>query len=328
MSMFTARGRQWGIGSQRRVLSMVQRRWSSTTPAAESTPAGAITKQIAMERWGASRASLVASISTALPTLSLSPMHLLRGRTPAQDDDSAASNASGTHGGILWERHERMDYYLEWELPKGWVVAPRVSENFIMIQCAPPPLAGGALPRVAAASSASTSQHGSMSPPAAPAPATSPLSVPPRPPTSAPSVHGFSITSFAYHHKVASADDTTLLKSFLAQFSRSVGHSVQVVASSYHQDSVANRVNTAASQRCHDVATSAGGAVCEISFRPPKCPDHVTRGLCRAFFHHGKRFHCVATFAVPEDEYLAVSADWVVYGITKVAEAGGDSNRI
>jgi hypothetical protein len=260
-----------------------------------------VPRSIALERWGCHRATLVSSLATSLPSLSLV-------------SSAAAAATTTAYGGVEWTLHERMDFYLEWQAPKGWVVAPRVAENFIMVQCAPPPQAPAA---------ASPSPPQAATPPLAEDAARSPPSASPSHSKRA-SVHGFSITSFAYHQKVAKTDDVALLKSFLAQFSKSVGHSVNIVASSYTKDSVANTVNAAAHARCAEVVRVSGvGAVCEITFKPPRCPVN-TRGLCRAFFHSSKRFHYVVTFAVPDEEFDSV-ADLIVFGTSRVTESGGDA---
>ena len=221
------------------------------------------------------------------------------------------------HGGVYWVPHERMDHFLAWMCPLGWTMDHRVAENCVQIHCSPPwpPSLASRKgsgptppPRDAVAGGSGAHDATSVRPSSSP-----PVVV---------SVHGLVISSFAYRDKIKVTDEIALLRTFIAQFSRSVGNSVTVVATSWSDPSLsmANGVNPAGQERCRRVCEIAGGAsaVCEVTFKPPRCAV-TAKGLCRAFYHSNKRFHSVVTFAVPEDEYAAVS-DLVVFGVGRVTE--------
>ena len=266
----------------------------ASASASSSSPPPSVSREVAIKRW---------NVATA------SPLQALAHRLPAALS-AAGGAARHQHGGLEWDVHEKMDFHMEWRVPAGWDVNHRVAENFVAIHCTPPKPEGAA--------GASPAQ------PAA-------------------TVHGMSLSAFAYPTKVKAADDNQLLTTFLAQFGRSVGNSVQTIGSTARHQAASSVIidPTRASEgdakaaggedsdalrnsdgKCREVSRQVGGAVCEVTFQPPRCPVRA-RAYCRAFFHRTRRFHCVALFAVPEDEWSAMH-DSVLHAVVSATECGGD----
>jgi hypothetical protein len=197
------------------------------------------------------------------------------------------SDTSEEFGGLQWHSHERLDFALQWVLPSTWQVQQRAKENLVSIQCAPP------RPERSVAEAEGFD------------------------PAAAPTVHGMSLTAFAYHQRLADANADALMSSFLRQFSRSVGNSLVVLGTSDPRKAVVG--NEPHLARCRILQESCGGAVAEIKFTPPQCATIPARGLCRAFFSHSLKAHYVAVLAVPEAEFELVE-DLVRFGMTNVLE--------
>ena len=299
--------------------------WVGQRGCANAPAARAVSREEAMSRWGIAAATGLPAIPSALSGL-----------------------ATMDRGGIRWAVHEKMDFFLEFQAPAPWDVNIRVRENFAAIQCVPP---GVAAPRVQPSpqprGAAAAGQRGSAiireaglrgeilggsaedgndnrdaSSPSQPVAEATPTA------SSRPSVHGLSITSFAYPRKVANTDADVLLRNFLGQFRRSVQGPVAVVGATSSPDLVPVDCATPGAVRERSVellqqaAHNFGGALCELTFTPPMTGVDA-RAYCRAFFHPNRRFHYVAVFAVPDDEW-AVVADTVLDAVAHASPCGGD----
>ena len=198
------------------------------------------------------------------------------------------TNTAEEYAGVLWHLHERMDFGVEYMLPASWTPAARARENLVNIQASPPRPSRGA-----AAESVNVDEL--------------------------PSVHGMSLTAFAYHTKVKSPDDHALMASFFRQFNRSVGNSLVVVGSSDPKTVGTVGSDADSGKRCRSLVDQSGGAIAEVRFCPPQCVSTPARGICRAFFGRGMKTHYVALFAVPEDE-ARVMADVIAFAISNIRE--------
>ena len=128
------------------------------------------------------------------------------------------------------------------------------------------------------------------------------------------SVHGISITAFAYHRKVENPYSPELLKSFTRRFISQVDPSGKIIdelstTSKLAQDLSSGESKAGINRQLKEIVEKAGGAVCQLSFSPRTAAGTRTaaKGLCRAFYHPNRRFHYVVLAAVPENEYDLVT---------------------
>lgn len=200
-----------------------------------------------------------------------------------------SSRWGSSSSSFAWQSHERLDFSVEWTVPKTWKVEQRATENFLQLQCSPP---------VRAATGES------------------------------PLIHGFSLSAFAYHKRVKAPEPHQLLGSFMDRFNRSVRHSISLRGCSHSpllqlgSGGLADMVHTTdkdVTAFCQETALRIGGAVCEFDFSPVPTAG-VGRAMCRAFYHPNRRFHFVSVFAVPEDEYPLVK-DLILTGTSSVKPA-------
>ncbi|KAG5480078.1 hypothetical protein LSCM1_06503 [Leishmania martiniquensis] len=231
---------------------------------------------------------------------------LLRDASPSTRSASTNAAIGSTVGDVLWDLCERMDYYVQYNIPSSWRVTELLRDNSIAIQCSPPP----------------------------PIEATE---------GSGAAVHGISLNCFAYKQRVKQADSVRLLHVFLKRFNASVNNSLEVLSEGHpplpSPAEMRRAVNGTSGGALHAgmaASTQAGGAgaeegtcemlakqlnsaVAEVTFTPgPGQP--LAHGLCRAFYNSNGRFHYVIIVAVPEEEY-ANSLDLMIHALVSVVES-------
>lgn len=219
----------------------------------------------------------------------------LRGISASTRRASANIAAESTVADVGWDLCERMDYYVQYNVPSTWRVTEQVRENSIAIQCSPQVVSEG-----------SSGVSG---------------------------VHGFSLNCFAYKQRVQQPDSTKLLHAFLRRFNASVSNSLQILSDATPmealplgkrpppvEDSIVDAVSEQDDARiCEMLARQLNSAVAEVTFTPgPGLP--LAHGLCRAFFNSNGRFHYVVVVAVPEEEYR-VSLDLIIHTLAAVVES-------
>lgn len=230
---------------------------------------------------------------------------LLRDISPSTRSASTNATIDSTVGDVLWDLCERMDYYVQYNIPSSWQVTELLRDNSIAIQCSPPP------PTEAAEGSGAA-------------------------------VHGISLNCFAYKQRVKQADSVRLLHVFLKRFNASVNNSLELLSEGYPplppaevrapangSSGGAGDARTVTSAYSHDTGDDEGtcqtlakqlnSAVAEVTFTPgPGQP--LAHGLCRAFYNSNGRFHYVIVVAVPEEEY-ANSLDLMIHALASVVES-------
>lgn len=225
---------------------------------------------------------------------------LLRDVSPSTRTASTNAAADSTIGDVPWDLCERMDFYVQYNIPSSWVVTELLRDNSIAIQCSPPPPSSSGADEVESA------------------------------------VHGISLNCFAYKQRVKQLDSSRLLSVFLKRFNASVGNSLEIVAegrppapagdvgnantdAGAAEDGYAPLKPEDAEKTCQLLARQLNSAVAEISFTPaPGQP--LAHGLCRAFYNSNGRFHYVIVVAVPAEEY-ATSLDLVTHALASVVES-------
>lgn len=252
-------------------------------------------------------------------------MHFASGllRDVSQSTRTASTNAAAdsTIGDVPWDLCERMDFYVQYNIPSSWHVTELLRDNSIAIQCSPPALTGSSSSSSMSTSSSSSSggrdNGGSES-----------------------AVHGISLNCFAYKQRVKQLDSSRLLHVFLKRFNASVGNSLELIAEGKPPATAADVAAGAvrdearavdaengyvppkpedADGTCQMLAKQLSSAVAEISFTPaPGQP--LAHGLCRAFYNSNGRFHYVIVVAVPAEEY-ATSLDLMVHALASVVES-------
>ncbi|KPI83473.1 hypothetical protein ABL78_7494 [Leptomonas seymouri] len=223
---------------------------------------------------------------------------LLRSVSPSARSASTNSVTDSTTGDVMWDLCERMDFYVQYNVPSSWYVSELLRDNSIAIQCSPPPPSRGAAGDAA--------------------------------------VHGISLNCFAYKQRVKQPDSSKLLHVFLKRFNASVNNSLAVIAegrpsasateaklpSKDGSDTVAEAAVPAPEDpegTCQTIAKQLNSAVAEVSFTPAP-GQSLAHGLCRAFYNSNGRFHYVIVVAVPEEEYAA-SLDLMVHALASVVES-------
>jgi hypothetical protein len=227
---------------------------------------------------------------------------LLRDVSPSTRKTSTNAVADSTVGDVPWDLCERMDFYVQYNVPSSWHVTELLRDNSIAIQCSPPP---------PSSSSAADS-----------------------------AVHGISLNCFAYKQRVKQPDSCKLLHVFLKRFNASVNNSLEVIAEgklpatsggikvlgTEQEPSAAGAAGGAIlpapedpDGTCQTLAKQLNSAVAEISFTPAP-GQSLAHGLCRAFYNSNGRFHYVIVVAVPEEEYAA-SLDLIVHALASVVES-------
>ncbi|CAJ1024384.1 hypothetical protein Q4I32_003582 [Leishmania shawi] len=230
---------------------------------------------------------------------------LLRDASPSIRSASTNVTIDSTVGDVLWDLCERMDYYVQYNIPSSWRVTELLRDNSIAIQCSPPlsmEASGG----------------------------------------SGVAVHGISLNCFAYKQRVKQADSVRLLHIFLKRFNASVNNSLELLSEGYppplptemrvpfkgNSDSAVNTSTPTSTQArdagnkegmCQMLAKQLNSAVAEVTFTPaPGQP--LAHSLCRAFYNSNGRFHYVIVVAVPEEEY-ANSVDLMIHALASVVES-------
>ncbi|CBZ26734.1 conserved hypothetical protein [Leishmania mexicana MHOM/GT/2001/U1103] len=230
---------------------------------------------------------------------------LLRDLSPSTRSSSTNATIDSTVGDVLWDLCERMDYYVQYNIPSSWQVTELLRDNSIAIQCSPPP------PTEAVEGSGAA-------------------------------VHGISLNCFAYKQRVKQADSVRLLHVFLKRFNASVNNSLELLSEGHPPPPPAEvrvpangssssagdaRTVTSAHSRdteddegmCQTLAKQLNSAVAEVTFTSgPGQP--LAHGLCRAFYNSNGRFHYVIVVAVPEEEY-ANSLDLMIHALASVVES-------
>ncbi|ESL05808.1 hypothetical protein TRSC58_06530 [Trypanosoma rangeli SC58] len=173
------------------------------------------------------------------------------------------TDVASTIADVSWDLCERLDFYIQYSVPSNWLVAERVGENSLAIQCRPP-LAG--------------------------------------PTAGQPTVHGISLNCFAYKQKVNEPDSARLLSLFLKRFNASVSNSLEVVSQSAGRSGVAAAADSSTRSISESLASRLDCAVADITFTPA-AGEPLAHGLCRAFYNSNHKFHYVVVVAVPEDEF-------------------------
>lgn len=173
------------------------------------------------------------------------------------------SSVASTIADVSWDLCERLDFYVQYSVPSNWLVAERVSENSIAIQCRPPlPGCNRELP----------------------------------------TVHGFSLNCFAYKQKVKEPNSEKLLHLFLQRFNASVSNSLEVLSQSSGRGNRVRDADLPEVSISESLANRLNCAVAEITFTPAT-GEPLAHGLCRAFYNSNHRFHYIVVVAVPEDEF-------------------------
>ncbi|KAK7197212.1 hypothetical protein NESM_000666900 [Novymonas esmeraldas] len=271
-----------------------------------------VTRSSVLSRWtggGPTRSAAATAADAAPQSLVGRGMRFASGllRDVSSSTRSASTTAApdSTVGDVPWDLCERMDYFVQYNVPSSWHVSEMLRDNSIAIQCSPPP------------------------------PASSESSGLP--------VHGISLNCFAYKQRVKQADSARLLRVFLARFNASVGNSLEVLCEGDPPPPPASEATLPTAEHrgagdgggaaavyssmrdgggaemCRALATQLRCAVAEITFTPgPGLP--LAHGLCRAFYNTNGRFHYVVVVAVPEGEYVA-SLDLVLHALTSVVES-------
>ncbi|KAG5502698.1 hypothetical protein JIQ42_05767 [Leishmania sp. Namibia] len=231
---------------------------------------------------------------------------LVRDASPSTRSASTNAVIDSTVGDVLWDLCERMDYYVQYNIPSSWRVTELLRDNGIAIQCSPPP------PIETAEGSGAA-------------------------------VHGISLNCFAYKQRVKEADSVRLLHVFLKRFNASVNNSLELLSEGHPPRSSraelkgpangtsrgALDAGMAASTQagnagngegtCETLAKQLNSAVAEVTFTPgPGQP--LAHGLCRAFYNSNGRFHYVIVVAVPEEEYVN-SVDLMIHALASVVES-------
>ncbi|KPA75195.1 putative mitochondrial hypothetical protein [Leptomonas pyrrhocoris] len=223
---------------------------------------------------------------------------LLRDASPSTRKASSNAAADTTVGDVPWDLCERMDFYVQYNVPSSWHVTELLRDNSIAIQCSPPP--------------PSSSTAGDSA------------------------VHGISLNCFAYKQRVKQPDSSKLLHVFLKRFNASVNNSLELVAEGEPPAAATaiklpcREASDAAAEgavpapedpdgTCQTLAKQLNSAVAEISFTPAP-GQSLAHGLCRAFYNSNGRFHYVIVAAVPEEEYGA-SLDLIVHALASVVES-------
>jgi hypothetical protein len=230
-------------------------------------PRAPVSRELAMKRW----ASTASTTDRMMGVVSrLKPV---------------SSETREIYHNVVWDKHERMDFSVEWMLPASWQVAQRAKENLVSIQCAPP------RPQRADAEID---------------------------PDALPTVHGMSLTAFAYRQKLKDPDSNALMTTFLRQFNVSVGNSLVTLGTSDPRQEGMDPSGEHTT-RCKALQEQVGGTVTDIKFTPPQVSSVPARGLARTFFGTNLQTHYVAVFAVPEEEFACVE-DLVIFAMTSVQE--------
>lgn len=276
-------------------------------------PHTSVPRTAVLARWtGADAAAKVAKAAAAPQGIVGKGMSfassLLCDVAPSTRSASTNASADDTVGDVPWDLCERMDYYVQYNIPSTWQVVEVLRDNSVAIQCSPPPPADA--------------QDGSASPG---------------------TVHGISLNCFAYKQRVKQPDSTRLLHVFLKRFNASVSNSLELLAEGHPPPPLAEAKlppsmsgsdasgpaaapsaapadgDAAEAHACQALAKQLNSAVAEITFTPaPGQP--LAHGLCRAFFNSNGRFHYVMVVAVPEDEF-ANSLDLVIHALASVVES-------
>lgn len=196
------------------------------------------------------------------------------------------AEAIDVFGGVRWAVYERLDVSIRYTAPVEWSVNSRVSENFVAIQCVPPPeefleeqlFFGGEskhdplrrrnseTPRGEGDEGATEEQcndddeHYRSNNSSNKNNNNNSNNRNRDNATRKPSIHGLSISNFVYLSKVppqVSASD--LLKQFLTQFHRSVGRTSVVVGSStFSEDQIANNISKESCDMCRELVELSG----------------------------------------------------------------------
>eukprot|EP00744_Colponema_vietnamica_P022070 GILI01031655.1.p1 GENE.GILI01031655.1~~GILI01031655.1.p1 ORF type:complete len:249 (+),score=4.31 GILI01031655.1:69-815(+) len=152
------------------------------------------------------------------------------------------------------------------------------------------------------------------------------------------SVHGISITAFAYHRKVENPYSPELLKSFTKRFIAQVDPNGKVVeqgatsklAQELAGEQLAGVGNSSAAddQQLRSITEKVGGSVCQLVFSPrsPNATRTPAKGLCRAFYHPNRRFHYVVLAAVPESEFDLVTP-LLTHAVSSASELAAGSDK-
>ncbi|CAD2215129.1 hypothetical protein AGDE_01260 [Angomonas deanei] len=203
----------------------------------------------------------------------------------------SSMNVQTSAADVSWDLCDRMDYLVQYSVPSNWLMAEQVRENNVTIQLTPPRVAG---------------EEGKAT---------------------SPSVHGISISCFAYRRKVVEPNCEKLLHTFLHRFNASVRNSLEIISEASVQPTSAVVPPTAADHTSsseeeerltHKLAQQLQCAVAEITFTPaPGQP--LAHGLCRAFYNSNGRYHYIVVVAVPDDEY-DTSLDLIIHALLSVVE--------
>jgi hypothetical protein len=238
-------------------------------------------------------------------------------------------NLVGTIGDISWDSCERLDHAFTYYAPKGWTLDEKVRENFLSVELSPP---RAPEPEGASVEESNKGETGSSQ-------------------QQQPSIHGLTITSYAYFRKVQHPDSEKLMDTFLRRFNQCMGNSVDVLSRSTPKPQVpvdaegrpvpqeapepaASSLRIDEQHRgklCDLIATRLGGSACEFTFTPVMAGEMPSaasrseagigraRALCRSFFHSNRLHHYVVVMAVPEEEFEA-SWDLVTHAVLGVRE--------
>lgn len=285
----------------RRCAGLLTRTPSSAMRSIAQKARTQVPRTAVLARWTGSSSSAGASSSFATQGVLGKGMSfasgLLRDVSPSTRRTSTNAVADSTVGDVPWDLCERMDFYVQYNVPSSWHVTELLRDNSIAIQCSPPP------PSSSAGEAA---------------------------------VHGISLNCFAYKQRVKQPDCSKLLHVFLKRFNASVNNSLELIAEGKPPSATAEiKVpgkdgSGAASEEaapapedsdgtCQTLAKQLSSAVAEISFTPTP-GQSLAHGLCRAFYNSNGRFHYVIVVAVPEEEY-ATSLDLIVHALASVVES-------
>ncbi|KAG5506528.1 hypothetical protein JKF63_06031 [Porcisia hertigi] len=283
------------------VAAVSQTRWTMHEARAQ------VPRSCVLARWtgvGAA-AAVTAPTSNSLLGKGMSfASGLLRDVSPSTRSASTNAATDSTVGDVLWDLCERMDYYVQYNVPSTWRVTELLRDNSIAIQCSPP-----------APPEATEKSRGA--------------------------VHGISLNCFAYKQRVKHADCVRLLHIFLKRFNASVNNSLESLSeghppppakvglpADHDSDGVVGAAAAASAQvrdggndegMCHTLAKELNSAIAEITFTPgPGQP--LAHGLCRAFYNSNGRFHYIVVVAVPEEEY-SNSLDLMIHALASVVES-------
>lgn len=270
-------------------------------------PTTSVPRSVVLDRWTGAAAVSPESASTHQGLLGKGMSFasgLLRDVSPSTRQTSTNAAADSTVGDVPWDLCERMDFYVQYNVPSSWHVSELLRDNSIAIQCSPPP------------SASTTAGDGA--------------------------VHGISLNCFAYKQRVKQPDSSKLLHVFLKRFNASVNNSLELIAEGKPpatsaeiklpggETSAVGTAETAPAEfiaptpedpdgTCQMLAKQLSSAVAEISFTPAP-GQSLAHGLCRAFYNSNCRFHYVIVVAVPEEEY-ATSLDLIVHALASVVES-------